>query len=177
MEKTTNYDNIAPIKRLIYSLNYLALMAYYPLLLSRIYAAAHAVGGRRVKSTLKTDHPGLLVLNLGSYVRLRSDRTNHVWSCDFVMAATSDGKPIRLENVIYEYTGECLAIQVARSFKIRDVEACLTELFCGRGVPEQIRSDKGSEFTTKFIENGGITDHFLQCFQTAGQHACMRRPS
>jgi transposase InsO family protein len=90
-------------------------------------------------------------LNDGSCVRLRPEHANHVWSYDFVMAATDDGKPFRMLNVIDEFTCECLAIQVARSLKTGDVEACLTELFCSRGVPEYIRSDNGSEFTAKSI--------------------------
>jgi hypothetical protein len=38
-----------------------------------------------------------------------------------------------------------VAIQVARNLKAGDVEACLTDLFCSRGIPEHIRSDNGSE--------------------------------
>jgi putative transposase len=56
-----------------------------------------------------------------------------------------------LLNVIDEFTRECLAIQVARSLKAGYVEACLTELFCSRGIPEHIRSDNGSEFTARLI--------------------------
>lgn len=83
--------------------------------------------------------------------RLRPKRANHVWSYDFVLAATDDGKPFRMLNVIDEFTRECLAMQVARNIQAGDVEACLTELFCSRGVPEHIRSDNGSEFTAKSI--------------------------
>ena len=53
-----------------------------------------------------------------------------------MMATTDGGKPFRMMNVIDEFTRECLAIQVARTIKAGDVEACLTELFCNRGVPE-----------------------------------------
>lgn len=83
--------------------------------------------------------------------RLRPERANHGWSYDFVMDATDDGKPFRMFNVIDEFTRECLAIQVARNIKAGDVEACLTELFCSRGILEHIRSDNGSEFTAKSI--------------------------
>ncbi len=54
-------------------------------------------------------------------------------------------------NVIDEYTRECLVIQVARNLKAGDVEACLADLFCSRGIPEYIRSDNGSEFTAKSV--------------------------
>ena len=90
-------------------------------------------------------------LNDGSCIRLRPEYKDHVWSYDFVMDATDDGRSFRMLNIIDEYTRECLAIQVARSLKAGDVEACLTELFCTRGVPEHIRSDNGSEFTAKSI--------------------------
>ncbi len=68
-----------------------------------------------------------------------------------MLETTDDGRPFRILNVIDEFTRECLAIQVARKLKKGDVEACLTELFCSRGVPEHIRSDNGSEFTAKSI--------------------------
>jgi transposase InsO family protein len=54
-------------------------------------------------------------------------------------------------TVIDEYTRECLAIRVGRRLTAEDVQECLTELFCTRGVPEHIRSDNGSEFTSHRI--------------------------
>jgi putative transposase len=104
-----------------------------------------------LKVPQKQPKRGRLWLNDGSCIRLRPEHANHVWSYDFVMDATDDGKPFRMLNVIDEFTRECLAIQVARNIKAGDVEACLTELFCTRGIPEHIRSDNGSEFTAKSI--------------------------
>ncbi len=104
-----------------------------------------------LKVPQKQPKRGRLWLNDGSCVRLRAEHANHVWSYDFVMASTDDGRPFRMLNIIDEFTRECLAIQVARSIKAGDVEACLTDLFCTRGVPENIRSDNGSEFTARSI--------------------------
>ena len=104
-----------------------------------------------LKVPQKQPKRGRLWLNDGSCVRLRPDHRNHVWSYDFVMDTTDDGRPFRMLNVIDEYTRECLAIQVGRKLKAGDVQECLTELFCTRGVPEHIRSDNGSEFTTRMI--------------------------
>jgi transposase InsO family protein len=67
------------------------------------------------------------------------------------MDTTDDGRPFRMLNVIDEFTREYLAIQVARKLKAGNVEACLTELFCSRGVPEHIRSDNESEFAARSI--------------------------
>jgi putative transposase len=104
-----------------------------------------------LKVPQKQPKRGRLWLNDGSCVRLRPEHPNHVWSYDFVMDTTEDGRPFRMLNVMDEYTRECLAIQVARKLKAGDVQECLTELFCRRGVPEYIRSDNGSEFTAKMI--------------------------
>jgi putative transposase len=94
---------------------------------------------------------GRLWLNDGSCVRLQAEHPNHVWSYDFVMDITHDGRPFRTLNVIDEFTRESLAIKVKRSLKSGDVLECLTELFCVEGIPDHIRSDNGSEFTARHI--------------------------
>jgi transposase InsO family protein len=56
-------------------------------------------------------------------------------------------------TVIDEYSRECLAIVVARRLGSDDVLHCLTKLFITQGIPENIRSDNGSEFTAKAVHN------------------------
>lgn len=104
-----------------------------------------------LKVPKKQPKRGRLWLNDGSCVRLRAEYPGHVWSYDFVMSRTHDGKAFRTLNVIDEFTRECLAIRVARSLKGEDVQECLTELFCQRGIPVHIRSDNGSEFSNEQI--------------------------
>ena len=55
-----------------------------------------------------------LWLNDGSCIRLRPERKDHVWSYDFVMARTSDGRAFRILVIIDEYTRECLSMLVQR---------------------------------------------------------------
>jgi putative transposase len=88
-----------------------------------------------------------LWLNDGSCIRLRATHANHVWSYDFVMARTHDGRAYRLLTLIDEYTHESLAIEVKRKLNSTDVLDCLGRLFMSRAVPEHIRSDNGPEFT------------------------------
>ena len=94
-----------------------------------------------------------LWLNDGSCVRLRPARPNHVWSYDFVAERTSDGKALRILNIIDEHTRECLASVVARKIRASEVIETLTNLFVERGVPEHIRSDNGPEFTASAVRD------------------------
>jgi transposase InsO family protein len=94
---------------------------------------------------------GRLWLNDGSCVRLRPQHKDHVWSYDFVMARTSDGRSFRILTVIDEYTRECLALLVSRRITCQDVIDQLFNLFVFRGIPRYIRSDNGTEFTAKAI--------------------------
>ena len=64
---------------------------------------------------------------------------------------TADGRGFRILTIIDEFTRECLALHVARSITSREVIEQLYYLFLLRGVPEHIRSDNGSEFTSKAI--------------------------
>jgi len=94
---------------------------------------------------------GRLWLNDGSCFRLRPMRKDHVWSYDFLLMKTTDGRPVRILAILDEYTRECLALDVARRMSSWGVLDRLYELFVARGVPEHIRSDNGSEFTAKAI--------------------------
>ena len=90
-----------------------------------------------------------LWFNDGSCVRLRSTYPNHVWSYDFVMDRTHDGRAIRMLTIMDEYTRECLGLEVSRKLNSTDVIDKLFELFITRGIPEYIRSDNGPEFYSK----------------------------
>ena len=100
-----------------------------------------------LKVPQKRPKRGRLWLNDGSCIRLRPQHPGHVWSYDFVADRTHNGRTLRLLTVIDEFTRECLAIRVGRRLTAEDVQECLTELFCSRGIPEHIRSDNGPEFT------------------------------
>ena len=92
-----------------------------------------------------------LWLNDESCIRLRPEHRDHVWSYDFVMVRTSDGRSFRILAILDEYTRECLAILVKRRISSQDVIDQLFQLFIFRGIPEHIRSDNGPEFTSKAI--------------------------
>ena len=94
-----------------------------------------------------------LWLNDGSCIRLRPEHKDHVWSYDFMIERTSNGRSFKILNIIDEYTRECLAILVARKIKSQDVIDLLFHLFIFRGIPEHIRSDNGPEFTAKAIRS------------------------
>ena len=77
----------------------------------------------------------------------------HVWSYDFVMDRTHDGRKIRRLTVIDEFIRRCLAIVVDRKLNSDNVLHCLTNLFTLYGPPDHIRSDNGSEFTAQAVRD------------------------
>src|SRR5690606_5543697 len=89
---------------------------------------------------------GRLWLASGSTIRLRPEYRNHVWSYDFVMDQTRDGRTLKMLTVVDEFTRESLAIVVKRRMTSVDVIEALSYLFLTRGVPKYIRSDNGPEF-------------------------------
>ena len=106
-----------------------------------------------------------LWLNDGSCVRLRALYPNHVWSYDFLLDHTDDGRKYRILAVVDEYTRESLAIDVARRMNHETVMERLAELFVNRGVPDYIRSDNGSEFTAdnirKWLKKIGVQTLYI----------------
>ncbi len=104
-----------------------------------------------LKVPKKQPKRGRLWLNDGSCIRLRPEHKDHVWSYDFMVDRTADGRAFRMLTAIDEYTRECLAILVDRRITSQDVIDKLYQLFVFRGVPEHIRSDNGPEFTARVI--------------------------
>ncbi len=73
-------------------------------------------------------------------------RRDHIWSYGFVAARTIDGAPLRILNIVDEFTREAVASHVARSIGARDITGVLDRVFTSRGKPAIIRSDNGREF-------------------------------
>jgi transposase InsO family protein len=86
-------------------------------------------------------------------VRHKALHRNHVWSYDFLVDRTEDGRQLKLLVVIDEFTRECLAAEVGRTFTARDVMLTLQYLFAVRGAPEHVRSDNGPEFIAKELQS------------------------
>jgi putative transposase len=77
---------------------------------------------------------------------------NEMWSMDFVADALFDGRKIRMLTVVDCYTRECLAIDVGQSLKGEDVVMSLQRICAERGLPCTIKTDNGSEFISKAMD-------------------------
>ena len=94
---------------------------------------------------------------------------NHIWSYDFVQDRLANGKKIRILTVIDEYTRKCLKLKVGYSLKSDAILESLADLFFTEGIPEYIRSDNGSEFVAKSVQD------FLQQLQVTTHLLCLPR--
>ena len=119
-----------------------------------------------LKVPQKQPKRGRLWLNDGSCVRLRPENKDHVWSYDFVIDHTKNWKAFKILNIIDEYTRECLATLVERKIKADQVIDQLFNLFLFRGIPDDIRSDNGLEFTAsavrKWLNRLGVKTLFIE---------------
>jgi putative transposase len=99
-------------------------------------------------------------------VRHKALHRNHVWSYDFLVDRTEDGRQLKLLVVIDEFTRECLAAEVGRTFTARDVMLTLQYLFAVRGAPQHVRSDNGPEFIAKelqrWLERAAVNTLYIQ---------------
>lgn len=96
---------------------------------------------------------GRLWLADGSCIRLRPLHRNHVWSWDFVIDRTQDGRVLKILTLIDEYTKESLAIHVAGRIRASDVIYIFVDVIVERGVPEYIRSVNGPEMVAKVLRH------------------------
>ena len=77
----------------------------------------------------------------------------HVWSWDFILDRTTDGRPVKMLTMMDEYTRQCLVIHPARSIPSAQVLDTLQALVATWGAPAFIRSDNGAEFIARRIQD------------------------
>jgi putative transposase len=78
---------------------------------------------------------------------------NDVWTYDFIVDRTADGRTLKWLSLVDEYTRECLALFVAESVTGSDVRRVLARVIGRRGTPTRIRSDNGSEFICQAVRD------------------------
>ena len=83
---------------------------------------------------------------------------SHTWSYDFVSATTRRSGPIRILNVVDEFSRRSLGSCVSRSIGAQAVIRHLTKLFATHGRPMAIRSDNGREFIAQSVVSW-LADH------------------
>jgi putative transposase len=98
--------------------------------------------------------------------RRKAEHKNHVWSYDFVMDRTENGRTLKMMPIVDEYSRECLSIEVERSITAKEVVNTLASLFAHRGEPAFIRSDNGPEFIAKavkrWLEVSGVQTLYIE---------------
>jgi putative transposase len=101
-------------------------------------------GRRRKRQRLGSSENGV--------ARRRAEYLGHLWSYDFAMDATEDGRRLKMMPVVDEYSRVCLALEVERSITSEEVVKTLDRLFAERGAPRFIRSDNGPEFIAQAVK-------------------------
>jgi putative transposase len=101
-------------------------------------------GRRRKRQRLASSENGV--------ARRRAEYPGHLWSYDFAMDATEDGRRLKMMPVVDEYSRESLALEVERSITSEEVVKTLDRLFAERGAPRFIRSDNGPEFIAQAVK-------------------------
>ncbi len=71
---------------------------------------------------------------------------------DFMADELCDGRRFRLLTIVDDLTRERLAIEVKKSLTGKDVSRTLEEIGVHRGLPDRIRVDNGTEFTSKVLD-------------------------
>jgi putative transposase len=86
--------------------------------------------------------------------RLAAEHPNHVWALDYQFDQTTDGRNLKLLNVVDEHTREALTITVDRRIDADATVAVLDRLVTERGTtPRFIRCDNGPELTANALRD------------------------
>lgn len=81
-------------------------------------------------------------------------KPNQEWAMDFMHDRLSDGTMLRVLTVIDIATRECVALRASKRFRGSDVAAVLSAAKAERkALPQRIRVDNGSEFTSKALDH------------------------
>jgi putative transposase len=80
-------------------------------------------------------------------------RPNAMWAMDFQSDTTTEGRILKMLNMIDEFTLEVLAIDVNRCMDADSVIDVLDRLALARGAPAYVCFDNGSEFIAHAVND------------------------
>ena len=85
--------------------------------------------------------------------RTATTEANESWSMDFMADQLFDGRRFRLLTLVDDFTRESLVIEIGQRLTGNDVARALDEVALDRGaLPEKIRVDNGTEFTSRRLD-------------------------
>jgi putative transposase len=102
----------------------------------------------------------------GGVGRRRATHKDDVWAWDFIHDRDGHGRPLKWLSIVDEHTRECLALEVGRSMKAKDVVAIISQVMLIRGAPKHLRSDNGPEFIAsalrRFLAAAGVRTLYIE---------------
>ncbi len=101
--------------------------------------------------------------------RSRLQRPNDRWSMDFVSDSTCTGKRFRVFTLIDEVTRKCLALEVDTSIGGEQVARFLNKAILFYGMPKEILSDNGPEFTSNAMNEWSYSKKIDHIFIDPGK--------
>ncbi|MEN9309858.1 MAG: hypothetical protein RL173_3790 [Fibrobacterota bacterium] len=88
------------------------------------------------------------------------------WSMDFVFDRTEDHRPLKILTLVDDFSKESIWLEVARGIGGHDLVRILETVILIHGKPESVRTDNGSEFTSRALSlwmmKVGIQHEFIQ---------------
>jgi putative transposase len=100
---------------------------------------------------------------------LRASGPDQVWAIDFQHDMTADGRPLRLVNVVDEFTREALIMEVGRSISADQTVGELEALVARRGrAPAFLRCDNGPELASHALRDWCRFSHAQTAFIDPG---------
>jgi putative transposase len=95
---------------------------------------------------------------------------NQQWAMDFMHDTLANGRTLRVLTVIDLCTRECVALVAGRGFAGSDVAGILaTAGERRRRLPQQIRVDNGTEFTSRSLDHWAYWNHVELDFSRPGK--------
>ena len=86
--------------------------------------------------------------------RLAAEHPDHVWALDYQFDQTTDGRILKLLNIVDEHTREALTIEVNRRIDADATVKVLDRLVTERGTaPRFLRCDNGPELTANALRD------------------------
>jgi len=107
---------------------------------------------REMKLSLRRKHKKRLVKRVKQPLET-PEELNVCWSMDFMSDALTDGRKLRVFNIIDDCNREALAIEAGLSYPARAVVETLERLKEEVGTPKFVRCDNGPEFISKTFMN------------------------